>query len=255
MPSAAQKPEAAFVLHRGNPNDPPRAGPARRHRLAEGGVSADFGLAADAPDADRRKRLAEWITDRHNPLFARVIVNRLWHYHFGVGLVETPNDFGFNGGRPSHPELLDWLAGELVGQRLEPQARAPADRHLGDLSPVVAAIAPTAAKVDAGNRLLWRKSPQRLEAETVRDAMLQLAGELDRHAGRARLPRVHHVRPQLAVLRHARRRSGRRSSAGRSIAPGSARPQPLLDVFDCPDPSTRRRNGPSRPRRCKRCRC
>ena len=103
----------ARLLIRGNPEQP-------GDTLSAGGVAAvagpdaNFGLAPDAPEGERRKRLALWITDRRNPLFARVIVNRLWHHHFGVGLVDTPNDFGFNGGRPSHPELLDWLAGDLV---------------------------------------------------------------------------------------------------------------------------------------------
>ncbi|MBM3837572.1 MAG: DUF1549 domain-containing protein [Verrucomicrobia bacterium] len=81
------------------------------------GLPADFGLPPDAPEAQRRVRLAEWITDPKNPLLARVVVNRLWHYHFGTGLVETPNDLGANGARPSHPELLDWLAGELIRER------------------------------------------------------------------------------------------------------------------------------------------
>src|SRR5207248_11021988 len=78
------------------------------------GPGADFGVPPGAPEAECRRRLADWVTHPQNPLFARVIVNRLWHHHFGVGLVDTPNDFGFNGGRPSHPELLDWLAAELV---------------------------------------------------------------------------------------------------------------------------------------------
>ena len=78
------------------------------------GPKADFELKPDAPDPDRRKKLAGWITAPNNPLFARVIVNRVWHYHFGTGIVETPNDLGFNGGRPSHPELLDWLASEFA---------------------------------------------------------------------------------------------------------------------------------------------
>src|SRR5581483_1887568 len=78
---------------------------------------ADFGLPPDAPEAQRRLKLAEWLAAPENPLTARVIANRLWHYHFGVGLVDTPNDFGFNGGRPSHGELLDWLAAELIRQR------------------------------------------------------------------------------------------------------------------------------------------
>lgn len=78
------------------------------------GVNADLQLKTDSLDPDRRKRLAECIMDRRNPLFARVMANRLWHYHFGTGLVENPSDLGFNGGLPSHPELLEWLASELI---------------------------------------------------------------------------------------------------------------------------------------------
>ncbi|HAW30954.1 MAG TPA: hypothetical protein DCY03_23025, partial [Planctomycetaceae bacterium] len=73
------------------------------------GVNGDLELTADSSDHDRRIRFADWVTSSRNPLFARVIVNRVWHYHFGRGLVNTPNDFGFNGGDCSHPELLDWL--------------------------------------------------------------------------------------------------------------------------------------------------
>src|SRR5262249_30436562 len=78
------------------------------------GVSRDWELSADAPEAERRRALAEWIAGAGNPLTPRVIVNRLWGDHFGEGLVRTPSDFGFQGGLPSHPDLLDWLAGELV---------------------------------------------------------------------------------------------------------------------------------------------
>src|SRR5207237_4382566 len=77
-------------------------------------IAADLGLPPDAPEGERRLRFAKWLTDPANPLTARVIVNRVWHHHFGRGLVDTPNDFGFNGGRPSHPELLDWLATDFV---------------------------------------------------------------------------------------------------------------------------------------------
>ena len=81
-----------------------------RHRRGVASAGSDLGLAADAPEVQRRAKLANWITGPASPLAARVMANRLWHYHFGVGIVDTPNDFGFNGGRPSHPELLDWLA-------------------------------------------------------------------------------------------------------------------------------------------------
>ena len=95
----------------------PQAPRGRRSRGVEGhspGLSADLGLAPDAPEGRRREALARWLTDPRNPLTARVFVNRLWYYHFGQGLVETPSDFGFNGGRPSHPELLDHLASRFV---------------------------------------------------------------------------------------------------------------------------------------------
>ncbi len=96
---------------RGNPNQPGDA-------VAAGGVAAvvapgaAFGLAPDAPEARRRERLASWISSPQNPLFARVVVNRLWQAHFGAGLVEMSSDLGFNGGAPSHPELLEWLASD-----------------------------------------------------------------------------------------------------------------------------------------------
>ncbi|MBL8829859.1 MAG: DUF1549 domain-containing protein, partial [Planctomycetaceae bacterium] len=111
---AAQSPEPTHVLHRGNPNDPREQVSAAAIASLVGDRSQVKPLALDATDAERRRWLAAWITSRDNPLFARVIVNRLWQHHFGLGLVDTPNDFGFNGGRPSHPELLDWLAHELM---------------------------------------------------------------------------------------------------------------------------------------------
>lgn len=235
---APKTPEAAFVLHRGNPND-------RREPALPGGiaslkcdVTADFGLTAEANDAERRKRLAAWITDRQNPLFARVIVNRLWHYHFGVGLVDTPNDFGFNGGRPSHPELLDWLARELIEH----------DWSLKHIQRLIVTSAtyrqssryrPDAAKIDAGNRLLWRKSPMRLEAETLRDALLQFAGKLDRTMhGPGFYEFTTFVRnSQFYDMRDPLGDTFQRRTIYRTWV-RSARSQ-MLDVFDCPDPSTK----------------
>ena len=140
-------------------------------------LSSDFGIQPDAPDAERRKQLAHWLTDPENPLFTRVIVNRLWHYHFGTGIVETPNDFGFNGGRPSHPELLDWLASEFVanGRRLKAMHRliVTSNTYRQATAPSEDGLA-----LDAENRLLWRKSPVRLDAESLRDAVLAVSGKL-----------------------------------------------------------------------------
>jgi hypothetical protein len=129
---------------------------------------------------ERRLRLAEWIIDPANPLTARVIVNRLWLHHFGQGLVRTPNNFGFTGEQPTHPELLDWLSAELLenGWRLKPihklmlmsetycQSTLNSDSEQYNL-------------VDAGNRYWWRAERRRLDAESIRDTLLLVSGELD----------------------------------------------------------------------------
>jgi hypothetical protein len=228
--------EPTFLLDRGNPAQ-------KGKLLAPGGVAslglnADFGLAADASDAERRRKLADWITAARNPLFARVMVNRLWHYHFGAGLVETPSDFGFNGGRPSHPELLDWLAAEFIqsGYSL---------KHMHRLIVISATyrqssrFRPDAARRDAGNRWLWRKSPLRLEAEAVRDTMLSVAGQLNDAAGGPGYQdfkltirgATYYYTPIDADDPALYRRSIYRTWA-RSGRNG------LLDALDCPDPST-----------------
>jgi hypothetical protein len=232
-----QQPETTHVLHRGNPNDP------REFVTAGGiaslrGVNAEFGLDDKAGDAARRSHLAAWITDQHNPLFARVMVNRLWHYHFGVGLVETPNDFGFNGGRPSHPELLDWLASELVrsGWSVKHVQRLIVNSATYRQSSQFSAAA---AKIDAGNRLLWRKTPQRLDAETLRDTLLALSGELDTSLGGPGFYEfTTYVRnSQFYDMQDAVGASFQRRTIYRTWV-RSARSQ-FLDVFDCPDPSTK----------------
>jgi hypothetical protein len=130
----------------------------------------------------RRRALARWITDVDagaGALVARVIVNRLWQHHFGRGLVATPSDFGTQGARPSHPELLEWLAYRLVagGWRLK-----PLHKLMMTSAVYLQSIDADArwASIDPENVLLWRRSRQRLEAETIRDAMLAAAGLLDR---------------------------------------------------------------------------
>lgn len=167
-------PEMTHRLYRGEPLQP-------REAVAPAGL-AHFGLpvhlALDAPEQTRRLALARWITDPQHPLTARVLVNRLWQHHFGQGLVATPSDFGHNGARPSHPELLDWLASEFV-------ASGWSIKHLQRLIVLshtyrqASAARPEASQLDAGARLLWRFPPQRLEAEPLRDSILFVSGNLN----------------------------------------------------------------------------
>jgi hypothetical protein len=132
----------------------------------------------------RRLRLAEWIADPRHPLTARVYVNRLWQHHFGRGLVGTPDNFGFNGQKPSHPELLDWLADEFVrgGQRskeihyliMTSRAYRQSSIHPRQDS---------YAEKDPDNRLVWRAARRRQDAEALRDAILTVSGRLDPRIG------------------------------------------------------------------------
>ncbi|QDU19961.1 DUF1549 and DUF1553 domain-containing protein [Urbifossiella limnaea] len=168
-------PEAVHLLGRGDVTQ-------KRDAVGPGALT-EIGAPLDIPDAatdvERRKAFAAWVTDPKHPLTARVVVNRLWHWHFGTGLVDTPSDFGKNGGRPSHPELLDWLAAELVehGWSLKHVHRLIVT---SDTYRQASANRPDAAAKDAQSRLLWRYPPRRLEAEVLRDAVLAVSGKLDR---------------------------------------------------------------------------
>lgn len=137
-------------------------------------------VSADAPPKSRRD-LAEWLTKPDHPLTARVIVNRLWHYHFGRGIVATPNDFGIRGELPTHPELLDWLATELVDKKW-------GLKHIHRLIVMSttyrqSATADHGAKIDADNKLLWKMNKRRLEAEAIRDSVLSASGSLNPQLG------------------------------------------------------------------------
>ncbi|MEC7776981.1 MAG: PSD1 and planctomycete cytochrome C domain-containing protein [Planctomycetota bacterium] len=130
----------------------------------------------------RKRSLSNWITDPENgagTLLARVIVNRLWKHHLGQGLVSTPNDFGVQGEKPTHPELLDWLARELIrgGWRLKPLHKLIL---LSSAYRQSSAYDRDRAGKDPGNRLLWRRMPARLEAEIIRDSVLEVSGLLDK---------------------------------------------------------------------------
>ncbi len=130
----------------------------------------------------RRLALANWITSSSNPWPARVIVNRVWQQHFGTGLVATPNDFGMTGARPTHPELLDYLAARFVrdGWSIKRLHRAIVMTRAYRRESAHEAVA---AKIDPDNRLLWRQNVRRLDAETLRDSLLAVSGLLKKNDG------------------------------------------------------------------------
>lgn len=174
-------PDPTYLLNRGDAEQ--RKDEVAPETLAAfAGVVPPVSLARNAPETDRRKALADWLTDPRHPLAARVMVNRIWQWHFGVGIVDTPNDFGRNGSTPTHPELLDWLADQFVrsGWSVKHLHRLILDsstyRQAG-------AVNPTAITRDADGRLLWRFPPRRMEAEVIRDTMLAVSGRLNLEAG------------------------------------------------------------------------
>ena len=136
----------------------------------------------DATEPARRLALAQHLTRRDHPLTARVLVNRVWQKHFGAGLVDTPSDFGKMGNAPSHPQLLDWLASEFVRQDW---SLKQLHRRILTSRTYQQANHPNAkaARIDADARLLWRFPPRRLEAEAIRDSMLQISGKLNLQTG------------------------------------------------------------------------
>jgi hypothetical protein len=175
-------PETVHRLQRGDPMQP-------REAMEPGGIEslAGFRLSADATEPQRRIALAEWMVSPDNPLTSRVIANRIWHYHFGVGIVDTPSDFGAGGGVPSHPELLDFLARELMrsGWSLKHLHRMICTSKTYRQSSQTASIEDwnRGMQRDASNRWLWHFPVKRLEAEPLRDAILSMAGTLDRRMG------------------------------------------------------------------------
>ena len=171
------QPPATRRLYRGDPLSPrEEVGPAVLRVLQPRLPSTPLG--DDASEQDRRVMLAEWLIDPQHPLTARVIVNRIWQQHFGNGLVATPSDFGAMGAPPTHPELLDWLAAELIdsGWSL---------KHIHRLILTSATYQqsnpprPECLAVDASTSLLWRFPPRRMEAEAIRDSIIAVSGQLD----------------------------------------------------------------------------
>ncbi len=231
------QPGPSFVLIRGDVQqhgEPVTAGGLTCVRAE----NADFPLPADAPEAQRRLLLANWIASPDNPLTGRVLVNRLWHYHFGRGLVATPNDFGFNGERPTHPALLDWLATEFArqGGRWKPLHRLIL---LSNTYRQSSRFDLQATAQDADDHLLWRFAPRRLEAEAVRDAMLSVSGQLNPQQGGPsfRPFTVVHNNSFFYTQTDDPAPEFNRRTVYR-INVNSAK-SPLLESLDCPDPSTK----------------
>jgi len=173
-----EKAPDTFVLKRGDPK--------RKLSAVKQGFPRVMSEGSEQPKT--RLELAKWLTSPANPLTARVIVNRLWHYHFGRGLVATPNDFGLRGDLPTNPELLDYLACELMNPTRETKGQPWSLKHIHRLIVLSATYrqettTTQGAKVDPDNTLLWRMNRHRLEAEAIRDSVLATAGTLNRQVG------------------------------------------------------------------------
>ncbi len=168
--------EPTFVHKGGDPLKPgDSVVPASLNVLDQ--ATPTYALPGNAPEGERRLALAKWITRNDNPLTPRVLANRVWQYHFGVGLVDTPSDFGFLGSKPTHPQLLDYLASRLIANdwKIKPLHR---EILLSKTYLQSTAYRVEAAQQDRESRLLWRFPPRRLSAEELRDTLLMVSGKL-----------------------------------------------------------------------------
>ena len=236
-------PRPIHVLHRGDikqPRDPAVPG----SLACVTGLPSRFEVDAAAPESARRAALAHWLTDAKNPLTWRSIVNRVWHHHFGRGLVGTLNDFGHMGETPTHPELLDWLAVEFRdgGQSLKrlhrmivtsATYRQTASVETGVRDPGAPVPAP-----DPDNRFLSHMNRMRLDAECIRDAVLQVSGRLDLRMGgpsdrQFDLQPGIHVTPKVDYTKfNLDSDLGRRRSIYRFLF--RTLPDPFMETLDCP---------------------
>ncbi len=168
-----REPDQSFVLHRGDPEQARDEVPPRVPRIL-----GRLTLSNQASEQQRRIALAKWMASPSNPLTARVMVNRIWQHHFGRGLVATSSDFGLSGGAPTHPELLDWLAAQFVENDWSIKAL-----HRLMLSSETYQQSsrrnPRAESIDSDCRLFWRYPSRRLEAESIRDSILHVSGQLN----------------------------------------------------------------------------
>lgn len=239
--STGGKPREIFVLKRGEEKLPDtELGP-----VAPGALSTltdldhyfdELGEKAD--ESEGRVALAMWLTDKRNPLLWRSIVNRVWAHHFGRGIVDTPNDFGRMGGQPSHPELLDYLAARF---RDEGGSFKDLHRLICTSAAYQQAVAheEVAATVDAENRLLWRANRQRLDAESIRDTTLMVAGKLDLSMGGPGFRAFGFKDDHSPHYDYGAHDPDSPDASRRSIYRFIVRsvPDPLMTTLDCADPS------------------
>ena len=233
----AKTPRPVYLLARGDVKRPGDLMSAAGVACVSGPKS-QFDLPEESDESARRAALARWITDPQNLLTRRSIVNRVWHYHFGRGLVETPNDFGHMGALPSHPELLDWLAfwfldhGESLKQLHRLLVTSAAYRQS---STDKAAF----ARLDSDNRYLWRMNRARLDAETVHDSMLLISGKLDPTMGGPAVQQFYFKDDHSPIYDYTQFDPDSPAACRRSIYRFIVRsvPDPLMDSLDCPDAS------------------
>ncbi len=236
----AKIPRPVYLLKRGDITKPEE--PAVPGALAfVSDLSSQFSLADPSDEAARRAALAKWIADPRNVLTWRSIVNRVWHYHFGRGLVDTPNDFGEMGSRPTHPELLGWLAstfiesgGSIKGLHKLILTSAVYQQSSGNNVRF--------AKLDSGNLFLWRMNRTRLDAECLRDAILQITGKLDLTMGGPSVMQFYLEDPtpdRTPTVDYGRFDVDAPVNFRRSIYRYIYRtlPDPFMDTLDCADPS------------------
>jgi hypothetical protein len=236
-------PRPIHLLHRGELSQP-------RELIQPGALScvtalsAEFEIPDGSTESARRAQLARWLTDARNPLTWRSIVNRVWHHHFGAGIVITLNDFGHMGGAPSHPELLDWLASEFRDSNHSLKelhkliVTSETYRQCSRLSEMDPSAVARAEAVDADNRLLWRMNRTRLDSECIHDAILSASGQLDLRMGgpsdrQFSLSPGIHVTPNIDYRQFDfNSDAARRRSVYRFLF--RTLPDPLYEALDCP---------------------
>ncbi|MDE0264894.1 MAG: DUF1549 domain-containing protein [Bryobacterales bacterium] len=233
----AWEPRPVHLLAKGSVESPQQlAQPGAVAAVA--GLEARFGIDSAQGEGAARAALAAWLAHRDNPLTWRSIANRVWHYHFGRGLVETPNDFGRMGASPTHPALLDWLAAQV-------RTSGGSLKHLHRLILLSATYRQSSAersdqaKIDAGNQFLWRMNRTRLDAEAVRDSVLAVAGQIDLQMGGPSAEHFFFKDDHSPVYDYTRFDFSSAAARRRSVYRFLVRSvqDPFMESLDCADPS------------------